>query len=483
MENVTFQAIVKKGNNKGVGFIAIPRELRNNFRIVEQLKVIINSGLSIHAKIRFYNTLGFYVPHKIMNKHNLTNKSVQVEIEKIDGFYTSVGYDGIIYLPNHIAKNLGLRHNNILEIEGLINGVKEIKYPMVGVRVREKTTEYYCLFDNQKSGMSGIFKIIRRLEVDENLSNLLIRLHYGNIDQNTIVVYNGNHQPVIINKNIKLSNITHYLGCYFADGTKRGVNWGICASTFEQANYYHLMHQLLVKTSKIVPYISFTDTKNKEKSELTEYLRNIWISNVYFLPENLNVRIINSKCKPSLKTNKFGTLVLRENRQLTQIYYNRLLQSLFKEIKLKNSKGLALDFLFGVLEGDGSVSPHLGHLVIATNNKELVLLKEVLDITGVKYNVRIEGINKSCVHIGLLEIIRNISILKDKIFIYYPKRRNLLKERLLNTASVKVLLGQNKKTSNWLIGQFNEMNILDGNGNLTEFGIKVKEDLKEFLSQ
>ena len=66
MENVTFQAIVKKGNNKGVGFIAIPRELRNNFRIGEQLKVIINSGLSIHAKIRFYNTLGFYVPHKII---------------------------------------------------------------------------------------------------------------------------------------------------------------------------------------------------------------------------------------------------------------------------------------------------------------------------------------------------------------------------------------------------------------------------------
>ena len=44
------------------------------------------------------------------------------------------------------------------------------------------------------------------------------------------------------------------------------------------------------------------------------------------------------------------------------------------------------------------------------------------------------------------------------------------------------LLGKTSKTSNWLIGQFNEMGILDGKGNLTEFGIEIQKDLREFLS-
>ena len=45
------------------------------------------------------------------------------------------------------------------------------------------------------------------------------------------------------------------------------------------------------------------------------------------------------------------------------------------------------------------------------------------------------------------------------------------------------LLGKNKKTSNWLIGQFNEMNILDRIGNLTKFGVEIKNSLKYFLNE
>src|SRR3989338_10854493 len=102
---------------------------------------------------------------------------------------------------------------------------------------------------------------------------------------------------------------------------------------------------------------------------------------------------------------------------------------------------------------------------------------------GIKCHLKMESPNHGGIRIGLLGVIRNISIIKDKIFIYYPKRRKLLKERLLNTASVRFLLGKTSKTSNWLIGQFNEMGILDGKGNLTEFGIKIQKDLKEFVSE
>lgn len=481
MQIVEFETTVKKANTRGAGFVSIPKVLRNKFIINSQIKAILNSKIPIYAKIREFNSLGFYIPYNVVKQFSLLNNFVKVEIENIKGFYTSIGEDGRVYLPNSIAQGLGLEHNTIVEIEGFINGVKEIAYPMISVRKKEATTEYSCLFNRKVHGKHGFFKIIRKLSNSESFGNLLDGLYYGNIDYTKSIVYFGNHKPIIINNKIQINEIAHYLGCYFADGTKRGNNWGICASTFEQANYCYKMHQFLIKNAKIVSTISFTDIENRNNIDLVDYLINLWNKNVPSLSKNAKVRIIKSASKSSLKLNKFGCLVMKENRQLTQIYYNRLLEYLFNEIKSKQNKELAIDFICGVLEGDGSVSPDHGHLTIATNNRELNTLKEMLNFAGLKYYIRTEGLNKSMIHIGLLEIIRNISILKDKIFQYYPKRRKLLKERLLNTASVRFLLGENKKTSNWLIGQFNQMGILDGKGNFAEFGIKIQKDLKEFV--
>ena len=275
MENkLKFQANVKKGNNRGTGFISIPREIRNNFEKELQIQAIINSGVLIHAKIKHYGTLGFYVPYKVMNKQILMNNFVNVEIQNVDGFYTSIGDDGRIYIPQKIAEKQSLKNNDILEIEARIGGVKEIKYPMLSVRVKENTSEYMCLFNNQKSGSNGIFKVIRKLEYPENLKLLLNNLYAGKISGEKCVLYGGNHHPIIVNSKIQLKEIAHYLGCYFADGTKRGNNWGICASTFEQANYYYKMHNYLIKDTKVIPTISFTDTEDKDEKFLSEYLNN-----------------------------------------------------------------------------------------------------------------------------------------------------------------------------------------------------------------
>ncbi|MEK6946396.1 MAG: hypothetical protein AABX32_02210 [Nanoarchaeota archaeon] len=484
MQIEKFEKVVQKGNNNGAGFIKIPKEIIQNYKIDYQVKIKINSNIEIYVKIRkYYGTIGFYIPAKIMAQYNLINCLVKVEVEKMGGFYTSIGEDGIIYLPNQMASKLNLKNNDIIEIRAIIDGIKEIKYPMVSVKSREKTTEYYCLFNHEKCGQAGSFEIVRKLNSINYPKGFSKSFYSGLIDDAQSILYSGNHKPIIVNNNINLKEIVHYLGCYFSDGTKKGFNWGICASTFEQANYYYKMHNQLIAKNRIAPYISFTDTENRDKDKLSENLISVWKDNVKYLPNNINVRIINSVCKPSLKTGKFGTLVMRESRQLIQQYYNQLLKLFFDEIKLKQNKELAIDFICGVLEGDGSVSPHLGHLIIATNNRELILLSNALECACITYNVRVEGENKSCIHIGLLEVIRNIGILKDKIFIYYPKRRKLLKERLANTASVRFLLGKTPKTSNWLIGQFNKMGILDGKGNLTEFGAKIQKDLKGFLSE
>ena len=72
--------------------------------------------------------------------------------------------------------------------------------------------------------------------------------------------------------------------------------------------------------------------------------------------------------------------------------------------------------------------------------------------------------------------------MKDKLFKYYPKRRKILKERLAKIGCARFLLSSGD-TSNWLIGQLNNYGILDGKGNLTEFGAKIQKDLKGFLSE
>ena len=482
MQIVEFETVVKKANARGAGFVSIPKELRSHFVINSQVKAILNSKIPIYAKIREFNSLGFYIPYNIAGQFNLLNNLVKVGIENITGFYTSIGEDGRIYLPNSLAQKLELKYNDIIEIEGFISGIKKVAYPMISVRKKGTTTEYSCLFNRKAAGTSGFFKIIRKLDF-KSFGNLLDGLYHGDIDGIKSIVYFGNHHPILINNKMQIKELAHYLGCYFADGTKKGNNWGICASTFEQANYYYKMHQLLIKDAKIVATISFTDTENKDNNNLTTYLTGLWCGNVAYLSRAIKVRIIKSASKPSLKTNKFGCLVMKENRQLTQIYYNRLLQFLYNEVKLKKDKELALDFICGILEGDGSVSSDHGHLTISTNKEESKALEDMLNYAGLKYYVRVEGENKICIHIGLLEIIRTIVILKDRIFKYYPKRRKLLRERLLNTASVMFLLGKNKKTSNWLIGQFNEMNILDRIGNLTKFGVEIKNSLKDFLNE
>ena len=51
MQNIEFQIIVKKGNNRGAGFISIPKEMRNNFKIDSQIKSVINHNTNIYAKM------------------------------------------------------------------------------------------------------------------------------------------------------------------------------------------------------------------------------------------------------------------------------------------------------------------------------------------------------------------------------------------------------------------------------------------------
>ena len=106
--------------------------------------------------------------------------------------------------------------------------------------------------------------------------------NFGKIDEKYGIIFLGNRVPIIIKLNIILKDFANYLCCYFADGTKKGNDWGICASTFEQANYYLKMHNSLVFNSKIIPSISFTEVEYRNEKFIKDYLITAWEKNTPF---------------------------------------------------------------------------------------------------------------------------------------------------------------------------------------------------------
>lgn len=485
METTIFKSAVTKGNSKGAGFIRIPANIRSKFSITEQYKATINSKITFYCKIRDYKGTGLFVPIEINRKNKLYKKEVNVKLEKIDGFYTKVGPEGRVYIPNFY----NLNERDIISANVRINGRDSIKYPRIYLREKKNSKEFIFYLDSKLCGEEAIIKIDyifqknRMIQSKIFYNDLLKDFDFAEMI-NGIVVYYGNRIPIIINNSIDIKDIAYYLGCYFADGTKRGNDWGICASTFEQATYFISKHKEIIRDSKIIPSITFTTNSSEETEKLKTYLIENWFKKTGLDIEKKKIRVLRTQTESAPNRCPYGSLPLKEHRQLTQIYYNRLLEYLFNIINKEKNKDLATDFICGTMEGDGCLnSKTQAHIIITTNNREIKILKEICDKSHLKSSIRCwKGKeNRVDLVIGSLQIIKNISILKGKLFKYYPKRRKILKERLAQTGCSRFLLGKSKKTSNWLIGQLNNYGILDGNGNSTEFGKKIQKDLKEFL--
>jgi len=486
MNTTKFKSTVTKGNNKGAGFIRIPLQIRDKFCVRNQYKATINSKIEYYCKIRDYRGKGIFVPIEINVKNKLYKKVVEVELQKIDGFYTKIGSEGRIYIPN----SYNLKNGDIISISVKINGKKSIKYPRIYLREKDNTQELIFYLNNSLYNkeaiikVNGIFQKNKLVSSKHIFNKLLKNFDFAEIETNKIIVYYASRVPIIINNNIDIKNLAHYLGCYFADGTKKGNDWGICASTFEQAAYFINKHKEIISDPNIIPSITCTTNEIRDIEKLKEELISIWSKKLDLNIENRRVRIIKTKTEYASNRGPYGSLSMKEHRQLTQIYYNRLLKYLFNCIIKEPNKNLATDFICGTMEGDGCLnSKKHGHIIITTNTNEIKILKEICDKSHLVSSIRFWKGKKNRIDlvIGSLQIIKNISILKDKLFKYYPKRRKILKERLAQTGCARFLLGKSKKTSNWLIGQLNNYRILDGKGKLTEFGRKIQKDLKEFL--
>ncbi|MFQ5648238.1 MAG: hypothetical protein ACE5FW_03290, partial [Candidatus Aenigmatarchaeota archaeon] len=153
-------------------------------------------------------------------------------------------------------------------------------------------------------------------------------------------------------------------------------------------------------------------------------------------------------------------------------------------IDMKQNPAIGFDFLCGVLEGDGCANARKrGHISIASNRVEKNVIAYVLNILDMKYNTYKEEKNKYTIRIGALELIKNLPILKDKIFKYYPKRRKKFIERFCNVGAVRFILGRQLKASAWVKTYLRKNDILNKEYGLTPYGMKVRKCLKEMLKE
>lgn len=474
----TFTTSTRKGNAAGCGFFYLPETEIKNFAKGDEIKVKIDDEIEFFSKIVEANkNFGVYIPKKTFTESSMLDKKIIVCISKADGFYSRVGRDGRIYIPLDLAKKFQLRNDDIICLTGACDKSKITKYCKVNLRQKPTTTEFMCMFDKEFYKKNVLFKFrTTKSEISNTkLEEFIKGMKYSHIDKKALILFTKTKNPVIINKHFGLKEIALYLGAYFSDGTKKGNSWAICASTIEQAKFYVKMHNYLIKNSFPEYTLSIT-TREENIEKLKSKLRRKWLIDRGIKVNKFRIR------KPIGtaygKTNENGTLIIREHKQTLLQFYNALLNALFREIAAKNDKILAIDFLCGVLEGDGSVNSKThGHITITTNKDELYMLKIILPFTGIRHKVVEEKSGKYYIRIGALEILRNFDLLKDKIFVLYPKRRRMLFERLQTVGAVKFLLTRNHEPAPWVRLWLKDNYFINEQSNLTQKGKKLRKEL------
>lgn len=482
-----FFSTVKEANAKGTGFLSLPKKGRDSFQLGDRVKIKLSDAIEFFARIVKWGGWGVYVPKDVMAKSNLLNKEVEVQIQKIDGFYSKIGKDGRIYIPEDIVKRHNLQEDDVVLVKGSKEkDVLKKKYCRIYLSHKKReTADYICTFAQKFHGKNLVFQIEKednkelKSELSSAIATVIEDMQYTFTDKNSLIIFKGNKVPAIIPTKVDLSDIAFYFGAYFTDGTKKGNNWAICASTFKQGRYYLKIHNLLVKDSDpefIVSYTKLSDT-SFEKAE--RRLRKQWESEVGVEIDRFRIRNPVGKNPDARNRSKIGTLVIREPRQILIDVYRKLLNILIDKIITEGNTELAMNFLFGVLEGDGSVpAKKRGHIHIYANKEESEVLEEILEITEMKFKKFQEGSNKYGLRIGALEILRNFDYFKERAFILYPKRRKALFKRMQSVGVVKFLMGDHKPCS-WVKAWLKDNGFVDESYNLSKKGKELQENLEE----
>jgi bifunctional DNA-binding transcriptional regulator/antitoxin component of YhaV-PrlF toxin-antitoxin module len=240
------------GNKEGAGFVRLTKNTQDlHFKNKVKVNILNENSIvtTFYASLTSYkNYIGFYIPQKICSFYKLLGKEVEFEVEKVNGFYAKLGNDGRVYIPYEIASKLQLKSNELILLEGQVENIIKTKLCKIKVREKNGKKEYFCIFSSELKNKSGLFAIKTKLpkyNLKEPLRLILRDLNYGVLNNRKIVILQHKSE-LYINPQIRLDeNLFYYLGCYFADGTRKNM-WAITASTFNQAKFYKEMHEKLI---------------------------------------------------------------------------------------------------------------------------------------------------------------------------------------------------------------------------------------------
>ncbi len=316
-----WRATVRKGNARGTtGWVTVPKPLVSQFRLGDRLLI---QGLSNEEEffsfivpIRKTNaSMGFYVPSEIIAAFSLIGKELLFQAYKTEYFVSQITQGKRVQIPLEVIEELELKEGSIARVE-LTLGEKVFseviivsKTPRKGKRdehhfvvrmndvpvkrqAKVKIIEKFPIIDPQKPN--------QETPKNQTMETLLLPSLFpdavlGKIDENEMIIFLGRHKPIITPISLKISDIAHYFGCYYADGTKKGSGWSINASTPQQAKYYVAMYHSLISSDDL--HFELTYTKRAIdatiSSDIKNHLLSYWINSSISLSHN-NIRILES---------------------------------------------------------------------------------------------------------------------------------------------------------------------------------------------
>lgn len=486
-QNFSFSAKIKQANSAGTGFIHFPHSISLNFTEGDFAVVQFLHCRFFVNIVHVDKKLGVYIPKYFTLYGQLIGTTLNVIIQTIDGFYASVARDGTVYLPHKIITDYNLDKNDIIALTVFQNeNTPVVFYRKIYVLVREsrRIKEYIIRIPKLFSKQNVTFQI-RKLSPhfvrsDSTLVSYLVQgMNFAFTESRSLVVFQGHKIPSLLNANLEWIDIARYLGAYFSDGTKKGNSWAIAASTFSQGRWYLQMHKKIISDANpdfVIVYTAYDSFAVKK--ELEEKLQTEWEKEIGVPIKN--VRFVVGRGQRNNKWHEHGTLVIREHRQILLSVYRNLLIGFIEKLDASKDKNLAWEFLFGILEGDGCApAARRGHLLIATNQNEYPIIEKILSILQLRFKTIKEENNQFCkyyIRIGVLELLRNFSIVEPRIFSYYPSRRNLFFRRL-HTTGVARFFTQDHTPASWVKTWLQNNGFVGFNYQLTHKGGELRTAL------
>ncbi len=471
MSVLTWEKKVTKGNSKGTGWIALPRELEERVELGSYYDLSLNNEemvqLDLTVKlVQNKGCWGYYIPKALCEKHSILRKKVEIKIELSEYFPVKIPKDKGVYIPISFILENNIKENELYEIEIIVGELAFGEVVLISKRDRPmepRPDEYsftlrLCAIP---TNVHAKVKFIRKIKILSPVKPHLLEEYFylpslfhgaimGKIDSNEMIIFKGNHVPIITPITIQLEDYIHYFGCYYADGTKVGPGWSTSASTPEQAKYYIKQYEKLMLSGVLDFSLTYSQkpSDNRTEEEVRADLQEYWETEADVHITDKKIKIRQTKHDYPLKWNKCGSLRVHSYKTQVLDLHMGLLGEIVYYLKSCNNKKHLWNFLFGILEGDGSVRGGNQRFGVGfTCHETDEIIRQSLDKLQIKYTVdlsRVRNRTGSGIQIDfyLFEVLSNLNLLCHDLFKYYPKRRKMFIERLLKQSTVRYIMGE-----------------------------------------